>query len=146
VEVREMAWKDQEKKKKWLSENKERVRDRHLQWIKNNRERYNTWNKEYQQKYRDDNREKLKEESRFRTFYYKLLAMEHYSNGFIECAVCGEDRIECLSLDHIYGGGTKHRKDKKIKMMAEWLRKYNYPTGYRVLCMNCQFMEYRCRQ
>ena len=37
--------------------------------------------------------------------------LEHYSNGRMCCAICGEDHYECLALDHINGGGTKHRKE-----------------------------------
>jgi hypothetical protein len=37
--------------------------------------------------------------------------LSHYSNGKMCCAICGEDHYECLALDHIKGGGTKHRRE-----------------------------------
>ena len=137
-----MAWKGQ---KKWLRENKERVKATHLKWIENNRERYDTWNKEYKKQYRELHKEQIEANNRLRVLYDKLLAFDYYSNGSMCCAICGESRIECLSIDHINGGGTKHRKEERIKSMAEWLRKHGYPPGYRILCMNCQFIEYRSR-
>ena len=32
-----------------------------------------------------------------------------------KCECCGETRYEFLALDHIYGGGTKHKKELKEK-------------------------------
>jgi hypothetical protein len=56
------------------------------------------------------------------------------------CACCGIDAIEFLSIDHIYGGGTAHRRELNIgggTPMYIWLQKQNYPKGFRVLCHNC---------
>jgi hypothetical protein len=42
-----------------------------------------------------------------------------------------------LGIDHINGGGTKHRKEIKNFGIYKWLIDNNYPLGYRVLCHNC---------
>lgn len=73
--------------------------------------------------------------------YRKLLRMEVLNAyGGAECVCCGEKRIEFLTIDHIDGGGHQHRKEIGVKAGTEfcrWLKKNNYPKGYRVLCSNC---------
>jgi hypothetical protein len=67
----------------------------------------------------------------------RLEALKHYSGGKLECACCGEKHIEFLSIDHIDGGGSKHRREGGGLQIAFTLRKLDYPDGYRVLCHNC---------
>lgn len=56
-----------------------------------------------------------------------------------KCKCCGEDRFEFLAIDHINGGGIQHRKQLGWagNSLAKWLKKNNYPQGFRVLCHNC---------
>ena len=54
------------------------------------------------------------------------------------CACCGEDHIEFLTVDHINGGGNKHRGSIS-QNFYNWLIDNNFPEGFRVLCMNCNF-------
>lgn len=57
-----------------------------------------------------------------------------------KCDCCGIDNYEFMAIDHIYGNGNKHRKDNKIgggQQFYRWLKKQNYPSGFRVLCHNC---------
>lgn len=51
-----------------------------------------------------------------------------------------------LTLDHIYGDGAAHRKMLRGgkgdaggggNKTYHWLKKQGYPSGYRVLCFNC---------
>jgi len=55
--------------------------------------------------------------------------------------------IESLSIDHINDAGNKHRKEvfgnKRYSGHAfyQWLRSHNYPKGFQVLCMNCQWKK-----
>jgi hypothetical protein len=49
-----------------------------------------------------------------------------------------------LSIDHINGNGSEHRKNnKKIRgnHIYEWLKKNKFPIGYQTLCMNCQLIK-----
>lgn len=71
-------------------------------------------------------------------WYWRYEVLSHYSNGTPKCACCGETKLEFLSLDHINGGGKKHIQSIGYNLSA-WLRKNNYPEGYRVLCHNCNF-------
>jgi len=60
------------------------------------------------------------------------------------CACCGEDEFTFLSLDHIEGGGNTERakffgnRYQGGHHIYRRLRSEGYPTGYQVLCMNCQ--------
>lgn len=56
-----------------------------------------------------------------------------------KCACCGETKPEFLAMDHIDGNGAAHRrKIKKVGLsFYRWLRTNNWPSGYRVLCHNC---------
>lgn len=56
------------------------------------------------------------------------------------CACCGEDHEEFLAIDHIKGGGNKHRKELGVmagSAFYRWLIKQGLPDGYRTLCHNC---------
>ncbi len=57
--------------------------------------------------------------------------------GGYRCACCGEREPKFLSIDHINGGGQKHRKVIGGGNFYTWLRKYNFPSGFQVLCHNC---------
>ena len=59
--------------------------------------------------------------------------------GGAMCACCGETHIEFLSLDHIGGDGAAHRRQLAGKGLYLWLKTNGYPSGFRVLCMNCNF-------
>lgn len=66
-----------------------------------------------------------------------------------KCKCCNENRIEFLTIDHIYGGGRQER----IKLAREkeaygtcgfylWLIRNKCPKDkYRLLCMNCNFAK-----
>ena len=88
------------------------------------------------------NREKIntdKNRAKQRSDYRKvrLLCLNAYSNNVIKCACCGENHIEFLGIDHINGGGLKHRREIKTTNIYWWLKNYNFPKGFRVLCNNC---------
>jgi hypothetical protein len=122
-------------------------------------------NKQYNDKYRQDNIEELKDyrinnaaiiSERNKEYYQenkdkvgvrhrqgdlnvKIDVFNHY--GGCKCALCPEVNIKCLTIDHIIGGGNKHRRELGIGRgvaFYRWLKKNIYPLGYRVLCINCQ--------
>ena len=59
-----------------------------------------------------------------------------------QCACCGEKELRFLSLDHIGGGGSAHRRSfgGNGNKLRQQLKAEGWPTDkYRILCMNCQF-------
>ena len=66
----------------------------------------------------------------------RFKVLSHYSGGKPICSCCGEETIEFLSIDHI--NGIKNPTEQgRGKMLISWLKKYKFPSGYRVLCYNC---------
>lgn len=69
--------------------------------------------------------------------------LTYYGGGKCECVTCGENRIACLSIDHINNDGMAHRKTLSFcgSQFYSYLKTSNYPEGYQTLCMNCQFIK-----
>lgn len=63
-----------------------------------------------------------------------------------KCACCNEARLPFLSMDHINGDGATHRRqlreEGRSSTIFEWLKKNNYPSGFRVYCHNCNLGSY----
>ena len=76
-----------------------------------------------------------------------------HSNSDIPCCrCCGlNSHIEFLSLDHI--GGRKKMDSEpelvklgylskfKIHQLLLWIKKNNFPKGFQILCLNCNFAK-----
>jgi len=70
----------------------------------------------------------------------KLECLVRYSSILPTCACCQIEDQEILSIDHVGGGGRKHRKETGDGInFYQWLRRNNFPSDYRVLCLNCNF-------
>jgi hypothetical protein len=67
--------------------------------------------------------------------------------GGYKCSCCGETEPMFLSIDHIDNDGAKERKSGLYAGSGTafygWLRKNGFPTGYQVLCMNCQIGKHK---
>jgi len=66
----------------------------------------------------------------------RLEIIKHYGGENPCCACCGKSHIEFLAIDHVSGGGAKHRRLLGGGLYI-WLKRNNFPSGYRVLCHNC---------
>ena len=81
----------------------------------------------------------LKEQHRQDWLKFKFEVLNAY--GGPRCCCCGEDHVECLSIDHVNGNGAQHRRDNGYGTnLYIWLRQQGYPPGFRVLCVNCNFV------
>lgn len=67
--------------------------------------------------------------------------MAHYCEGFIRCVCCGIEDIRFLCIDHIDGGGAEHRKTVVGGYMYRWLKKKGFPSGFQILCFNCNITK-----
>jgi hypothetical protein len=124
----------------WTKKSKERIRKYHQEWYKQNRDvvidRVNAWVKA--------NPEKRKKNAL--AHYYRLQYETLMAYGGYKCACCGETEPMFLTIDHKNNDGAKHRK--KIGSLGgarfyKWLRDHNYPSGFQVLCMNCNQGRHR---
>jgi hypothetical protein len=96
-------------------------------------------------KARNNNPLKIKEAVVKSEKKFKLQVFQHYCKNKIQCAKCAYEDIRALSIDHMNGEGYLHLNEKgnrlKGKHLYRWLFKNNFPTGFQVLCMNCQFIK-----
>lgn len=64
-----------------------------------------------------------------------------------KCNCCGEVEKTFLAIDHIDGGGNKHRKNiGKLSSSSfyRWLIEQNFPDEFQILCHNCNMSKYLC--
>ncbi len=65
-----------------------------------------------------------------------------------KCSCCGEQNSIFLTIDHIDGNGSQHRKSTGLssptgKSFYCWLKKQGYPKdNYQILCFNCNFAKH----
>lgn len=97
-----------------------------------------------------DNKVEYNRKARERRQRLKMDVFNAY--GGPRCACCGEDHAEFLTIDHIDQNGAQHRRSLQSELAWApvrgsmcgatfylWLKKNNYPSGFRVLCFNCNF-------
>lgn len=132
-----------EYRKQYYLNHKARINRRNLMFYQQNKERIQLKSKEYYKKNKDKIKEKTKKYYESWKTYNKFITIFHYTNGKMECENCKEDIIELLTIDHINGGGNKHRQETGKANLYVWLRKNNYPTGFQILCYNCNLVKQR---
>jgi len=107
---------------------------------------------EYGKRYRQENAEKLNQESK--KYYHKhkkknkecrqerkKRVFAHYGN----CAFCGESKLELLEIDHKNNDGAYFRKQMKINSgdrTYKWIIKNNFPNTFQTLCSFCNWGKY----
>ena len=76
----------------------------------------------------------------------KVDVLTFYSvNGTHQCVKCGIADVDVLNIDHINGGGRKHREEISGNALGQnlyrWLKRNDYPNGYQTLCANCNLKK-----
>ena len=86
------------------------------------------------------NNERLKKTAR--EYYMKCLL--HYTRGQLKCACCGNTNLEFLTLDHIKPclKGKRRGRGKLHRMLV----KTNFPDGFQVLCLACNWLKRRRKE
>lgn len=70
----------------------------------------------------------------------KAVVLAHYGG---KCR-CGFSDSRALSIDHVAGNGRSHLRSLKLnggRAFYRWLIRNAFPKGFRVLCMNCQWIK-----
>ncbi len=112
---------------------------KYQRFYRRHREKKLKEHKEWRQK----NRKKVRTYNKKRDIEVKIEVFSHYCKGKPYCQCpngCSEGHLEFLTIDHIDGGGNKHRKKLNHgggRRFYRWLKRNEYPKEYRVLCMNC---------
>lgn len=130
----------QKKSKLYYEQNKEEIHNRMKKYYKNNHSIYvRNW-RDYREKHIDSIRKNSREYNRRK----RIKVLYYYGGNPPKCACCGENHIEFLSIDHMDGNGSQHRKALKIGAGIEfygWLIRNNFPEGFQVLCHNCNIAK-----
>ena len=141
---------------KWYLKNKWKLQIRNRLYRKSHMEEFRQYNKKYYHKnkeilaikkkpYRKNHEEQIRTYSKKNQRRIRQQVIFHYSKGLMCCSCCGESILQMLAIDHPNGGGNKHRKEIKKyggDQFYRWLLKNNFPSGYKVLCANCNWGKY----
>jgi hypothetical protein len=75
----------------------------------------------------------------------RMEVLKAYGGEEPKCACCDEKEIKFLSIDHVEGNGNAHRrnivKSRSGYQFYRWLKKNNFPSGFQVLCYNCNMAK-----
>ena len=112
-------------------------------WVRENPERVKRLSQNYHLRNKDRTKVRRRE---IGIMWYKknrLCTLIHYGGNPPVCSCCKEYRLEFLAVDHVNGGGGKHHKElkKKNTNIYTWLRKNNFPSGFQILCHNCNMSK-----
>lgn len=93
------------KSKQWRTDNPERSKEIYKRYYKNNKEKIRVRHNKY-----------LRE-------YTKRLRLQLINNYGGICTCCGESNVYFLTIDHVNGGGNKHRKtvNRSSKSSTDYL-------------------------
>lgn len=85
----------------------------------------------------------IREQKKRHLMRLKLEVLAHYGNSKLACVRCGFAQVDALTIDHVNGGGTKHKAKEKIvgNEFYSWLKRRKFPDGFQTLCMNCQYIK-----
>lgn len=116
----------------WKRSNPEKYKAAQDQWVKNNREKV----RDSANRYARANKQKAHD----RWQAMRRMVMDAY--GGPVCACCGETIYEFLTIDHMNNDGADHRRAIG-QHLYRWLIENDYPEGFQVLCMNCNYGKQR---
>lgn len=98
--------------------------------------------KDMRRRYRQANKEKINAYSRKRWSNFRRACINFYSKNKNCCNCCGETIWEFLCIDHIKNDGAEHRKrERRSRSLAGYLVKNNFPSGFQILCHNCNLSK-----
>lgn len=142
-------------RKEYYQKHKERLKKQIAKWKEKNPDKVKEYRKRSYRRHAEERRKtaseyrskfpnKVREQVHRSRLKLKRNVLSHYSQGSLKCKFCSEDRIECLTIDHVFNDGNLERKKFKSGLsFYTWLRLNNYPSPerYQVLCMNCQWYK-----
>lgn len=118
------------------------------EWNAKNNDKACANKRSFYRKKRNDSDWVESEKARGREYWAKLKHEVFLAYGGAKCACCGETEEAFLSIDHVFNDGAKHRLEisKPLKNgkgrtggTLLWLKNHNFPAGFQILCMNCNF-------
>jgi predicted HNH restriction endonuclease len=101
------------------------------------KEYFRKHNSDYVHGHLEESRAYAREYKRKRWAETRKKVIAHYGN---KCNCCGIDTLEFLCLDHINGGGAKHKREIGGHIW-DWVVKNNFPADFQILCHNCNMAK-----
>lgn len=88
-----------------------------------------------------EHRDEIRKARKMRWIKLKNETFAAYGGPICKC--CGETTFEFLSIDHIEGGGGRHRATLggSGTKIYYWLKENGFPSGYQVLCFMCNWAK-----
>lgn len=107
-------------------------------WYQKNKPHARKYKREMMRKLRAANPEKYRQQSREHKRKTREKLFMVYGD---KCAVCGFSDKRALTLDHINQNGNAERRKLGERGVYRRALERHRPEHYRILCMNCQFIE-----
>lgn len=115
----------------------------HHEYYKMHKQKYLIYNRTRYLRYHNEPEFKARRNAQNEKSYTRIRekVLSHYSEGKIECAICGFNDIRALCLDHIIAVGMTNSHKKAGKAFLRFIIRNNYPRGFQVLCANCNMIK-----
>lgn len=102
----------------------------------------NDWCRKCKRQYQQERRAEVRQSGKMSSstltrWKLRVQVLQAYGGPEPRCECCGENTYEFLSIDHINGEGNRHRQEIGRGSLYPWLKRQGYPSGFRVLCHNC---------
>jgi hypothetical protein len=112
---------------------------------------YREYAKRKAKEWAQNNVEKRKETVRRHHENLKNAVINVLTDGEGTCRWCGQGDQDVLTIDHINNDGAAHRKQFGGKTFGgkhiyQWLVNNDYPSGFQVLCYNCNMKKETLRR
>lgn len=134
---------------RYRERNRAKINERQKEWRKNNLERSREMSRSYRGRLMSTMTPeqvlafRASENAKQKKQYQKIKDAVFSAYGGYICKCCNETEKAFLSIDHIFNDGHIHRKAGTYNGNGTgfygWLYKNQFPGGFQVLCMNCQF-------
>jgi len=138
-----MAFDLEQYHKQYYQDHAEILKQRSRQWEKDNPERA----RQNHIRYYQDNAEIIKQRAKLNSAPIRIMQrISVFTYYGMKCELCNETRLGALNIDHIDGNGRQHRKtfngDINRLLYNQYSRTGIWPSGYRTLCANHNWIEY----
>ena len=119
--------------KRKYAKNPEKYKQMRKDDRKNNLDKVKSQEKKYSTSHREQRIKKYSDT--------KYTIFSKYSKGKPKCACCGEQEMYFLSIDHIVNRKKWGHEGYTSGKLYRFLIKNDFPDGFQVLCMNCNFAK-----
>jgi len=132
------------KRKELTPEQRERKRLTQRAYWERNKEERNAAQREYYHRNKESIRTKQRVVNREAYKQQRIAILAKFGG---RCVCCGESTEVFLDVDHVNGGGNKHRKQfRSIHSYNQFLIEEAKLEDFQILCKNCNYAKFRLGQ